>query len=65
MGIILDSSIVIASERRGDTVAELIERVIRSVGDQDAALSAISLTESFMAYTARKRPRPVNAERCS
>jgi tRNA(fMet)-specific endonuclease VapC len=45
MGLILDSSVVVASERRGDTVERLIERVIAAVGDQDAALSAIGLTE--------------------
>lgn len=45
MGIILDSSIVIAAERRGNTVAELIEHVVGVAGDQGAALSAIALTE--------------------
>ena len=45
MGLILDSSVVIASERRGDTVAQLIERIVKVAGDQEAALSAIGLTE--------------------
>lgn len=45
MGLILDSSIVIASERRGETVERLIERVVGVTGDQEAALSAIGLTE--------------------
>jgi predicted nucleic acid-binding protein len=45
MGLILDSSLVIAAERRGDTVEQLIARIIGSTGDQDAALSAIGLTE--------------------
>jgi tRNA(fMet)-specific endonuclease VapC len=45
MGLILDSSVVIAAERRGDTVAQLIEKIITKVGDQEAALSAIGLTE--------------------
>ena len=45
MGVILDSSVVIAAERRGDTVERLIERVIEATGDQDAALSAVGLTE--------------------
>jgi hypothetical protein len=31
MGLILDSSVVIAAERRGDTVERLIERVV-SIG---------------------------------
>src|SRR5208282_5309279 len=45
MGLILDSSVVIASERRGDTVEKLIERIVKAAGDQEAALSAIGLTE--------------------
>ncbi len=45
MGLILDSSVVIDAERRGETVERLIERIINSIGDQDAALSAAGLTE--------------------
>jgi len=41
MGLILDSSVVIAAERRGDTVKKLIELVISATGDQDAALSSV------------------------
>jgi len=45
VGLILDSSVVIAAERRGDTVEKLIEWVVSVAGDQDAALSAVGLTE--------------------
>jgi tRNA(fMet)-specific endonuclease VapC len=45
MGLILDSSVVIASERRRETVERLIQRVVGVTGDQEAALSAIGLTE--------------------
>jgi tRNA(fMet)-specific endonuclease VapC len=45
MGLILDSSVVIAAERRGDTVEQLIEKMVKATGDQEAALSAIGLTE--------------------
>ncbi len=45
MGLILDSSVVIAAERRRDTVEKLIEQVVAAAGDQDAALSSIGLTE--------------------
>jgi predicted nucleic acid-binding protein len=37
--------VVIAAERRGDTVERLIARVVSVAGDQDAALSAVGLTE--------------------
>jgi predicted nucleic acid-binding protein len=61
MGLILDSSLVIAAERRGDTVEQLIARIIGATGDQDAALSAIGLTELihgiFRAQTAEIRRR--------
>lgn len=45
MGLILDSSVAIAAERRGDTVEKLIEQVLSVTGDQDAALSSVGLTE--------------------
>ena len=45
MGLILDSSVVISAERRGDTVEHLIEKIVKATGDQEAALSAIGLTE--------------------
>jgi predicted nucleic acid-binding protein len=45
MGLILDSSIVIAAERRGDTVVQLIQNIVKVAGDQEAALSAVGLTE--------------------
>jgi predicted nucleic acid-binding protein len=45
MRLILDSSVVIAAVRRGDTVEQLIEKIVKATGDQAAALSAIGLTE--------------------
>lgn len=45
MGLILDSSVVIAAERRGDTVERLIEKIVTKTGDEEAAISAIGLTE--------------------
>jgi predicted nucleic acid-binding protein len=45
MGLILDSSAVIAAERRGETAERLVQRVVRVAGDQETALSAVGLTE--------------------
>jgi predicted nucleic acid-binding protein len=45
MGLILDSSVVIAAERRGDTIERFIESLVNTIGDQDAALSSVGLTE--------------------
>ena len=45
MGIILDSSIVISAERRGDTVTQLLRNIVGVIGDQEVALSAVGLME--------------------
>jgi hypothetical protein len=41
MGLILDSSVVIAAERRGDTPGQLVQQVISFAGDQHAILSSV------------------------
>ena len=56
MGLILDSSVVIAAERRGETVEQLIARTIKTTGDQEAALSAIGLTELIHGIYRAQRP---------
>ncbi len=45
MGLILDSSILIAGERRGETVKQVIERIHAAHGNIETALSAISIIE--------------------
>ena len=45
MGLILDSSILIVGERRGETVKQVIERVRAAHGDMESALSAITIVE--------------------
>jgi tRNA(fMet)-specific endonuclease VapC len=45
MGLILDSSAVIAAERRGDTPEQFVQQVIGVAGNQEAALSSVGLTE--------------------
>ena len=61
MGIVLDSSVAIASERRGDNVAKLLKLIFAATGDQEAVLSAIGLTElvhgSYRAQTPEIRAR--------
>jgi len=42
---ILDSSVAIAAERRGDTVRAFLQRVIDTAGDQEAALSPVRVVE--------------------
>ena len=61
MGLILDSSVAIAAERRGDSVQTLLQRVIDAVGDQEAALSTAGVVELVhgihRANTAERRAR--------
>jgi tRNA(fMet)-specific endonuclease VapC len=45
MGIILDTSVLIAGERRGQGVQAIIQRVLTTHGEQDAALSVVTLVE--------------------
>jgi predicted nucleic acid-binding protein len=45
MGLILDSSVVIAAERRGETVTQFLNQIVATAGNQEAALSSIGLTE--------------------
>ncbi len=45
MGLVLDSSVAIAAERRGDNVTQFLKQIVAVAGDQEAVLSAIGLTE--------------------
>jgi tRNA(fMet)-specific endonuclease VapC len=45
MGLILDSSLLIAGERRGRRVWDILERVAESQGETDTALSVITVVE--------------------
>jgi tRNA(fMet)-specific endonuclease VapC len=61
MGLILDSSVVIAAERRGDNVTEMLKQIVAATGDQRAVLSSVGLTELvhgiYRAQTAAARNR--------
>ena len=61
MGLILDSSVVVGAERRGDTIEQFIERIVDATGDQQAALSAVGVTELihgiYRAETPERRAR--------
>jgi len=45
MGLILDSSVIIAAERRGHTPEQFVQQVISVAGNQEAALTSVGLTE--------------------
>ena len=45
MGLILDSSVLIAAERASQTVTDLLEQTLQARGDQEVALASVSLVE--------------------
>ena len=45
MGIILDSSVIIAAERRGHTVRQILEQVHASQGETEIGLSVVTIAE--------------------
>jgi tRNA(fMet)-specific endonuclease VapC len=45
MGVVIDSSVIIALERSGSSVVQLLASIASVTGDQSAVLSAIGLTE--------------------
>jgi hypothetical protein len=61
VGLILDSSVAIAAERRGDSVQALLLHIIGNAGNQEAALSTAGVVELVhgihRANTAERRER--------
>ena len=45
MGLVLDSSVLVAGDRRGESLSQLIERIRAAHGDAQSALSTISIIE--------------------
>lgn len=57
MGLILDSSVVLDAERRGETVERLIERVVAVAGDQEAAIQIHQAAGAPPRWTHARAPR--------
>ncbi len=61
MGLVLDSSVAIAAERRGDNVTQLLKQIFSTAGNQPAVLSSVGLTELvhgiYRAQTPQARAR--------
>lgn len=45
MGLILDSSVVVAAERRGHTVRQILEQIKSAFGEIDIGLSVVTIAE--------------------
>ena len=61
MGLILDTGILIASERRGESIEDILRQARASQGEVDIALSAVSVVElthgMYRAKTEAQRER--------
>jgi predicted nucleic acid-binding protein len=61
VGIILDSSVVIAAERSGHSVRQILEQVRASQGDTEVSLSVVTVSElmhgAYCAKTQAQRER--------
>jgi predicted nucleic acid-binding protein len=70
MGLILDSSILIAGERGGASVREILKRVQASQGETESALSAVTIVElthgiyRAKTHADRERRREFTEELC-
>jgi tRNA(fMet)-specific endonuclease VapC len=45
MGLILDSSVLVAAERQGQNSRQILSEIARKIGDTEVAISVISLIE--------------------
>ncbi len=53
MGLILDSSVLVAAERQGGNARQMLAAIARKTGDAEIALSVITLME--LAHGAARR----------
>ncbi|HEV2379744.1 MAG TPA: PIN domain-containing protein [Terriglobia bacterium] len=56
VGIIVDSSVIIAAERRGHSVRQILEQLQATLGEMEIALSVITVTELVHGVYRSKRP---------
>jgi predicted nucleic acid-binding protein len=57
MGLMLDSSIVIAAERSGEVPSQLFARIASAIGEQQLVISSVALTEIVHAIYRAKDPQ--------
>ena len=61
LGLILDSSVIVEAERKGQTVEQLLEQVSRSVGEVEIAICSVTVAELvhgvYRANTGESRQR--------
>jgi predicted nucleic acid-binding protein len=57
VGIILDSSVIIAAERRGQSVRQILEQVQTSQGETEVGLSVVTVAELLHGSYRTRRKR--------
>jgi hypothetical protein len=75
MGLILDSSVLIASERRGGSIEDILYHAKEAHGEMDIGLSAVSVVEPPFSHSTipqtmtlrsrRRKPAATSGEMCS
>ncbi len=61
MGIVLDSSVIIAAERRGHTVREILEQVKAVQGEIEIGVSVVTIAE--LVHGAYRTKTPAQQQR--
>ena len=59
LGLILDSSVIIAAERKRQTVEELLTSIGQGVGEVEIAISAVTLAELVHGVARANTPEPI------
>ena len=63
MGLILDSSIVVAAERRGHNVPHILEQIQAAYGEIDVGLSVITITIAELVHGAYRAKTDADRQR--
>ena len=61
VGVVLDSSVIIAAERRGHSVREILSQMKATYGDTEVCLSVVTIAE--LEHGAYRAKTPVQQER--
>lgn len=65
MGLILDSSVAVAAERRGDTIEQFIQRIVDALAINKRPCQPLARPSSFMGSTVLIRQNDVHAVKLS
>ena len=64
LGVILDSSVIIDAERKGQTVEDLLEHIRQSAGEVEIAICAVTVAELVHGIYRANTPERSQKSRC-